>query len=131
MPMNPIFHDSYHAPHRTDNEGAVWYCCLRDMNFATARVGWAAGSSQLVRTQDGGKTWVNQRNDYISNTFFDPRRVCATGQAHCWVITGGMGKIRCFHTKDGGQTWVGLNLGPSTYPKDIFFINRKQGLDHK
>jgi len=97
------------------------------MDFATARVGWAVGSGQLLGTRDGGRTWVDQRNAYMANTFFDPRRVCAVNQAHCWVITGGMDKIRCFHTKDGGRTWLNVDFGPSIYPQDVFFINQRRG----
>jgi photosystem II stability/assembly factor-like uncharacterized protein len=98
------------------------------MDFITARVGWAVGSGQIVSTRDGGETWKNQYAEYMADAFFAPHRVSILTQDSCWVIdTVGFGQIRCFHTKDGGRTWINVNLGPSTYPKDIFFINQSKG----
>lgn len=117
----------YEVPHTVD-EGGIWYRCLDDMRFATSRVGWAVGSTQILCTQDGGKTWINQYKDYIDQTYLSPNRVYAISAKICWItaITSPT-RIRCCYTKDGGLTWKAKEFETEIYPRDIFFKGSKLG----
>jgi len=118
----------YEVPRRVDEEGHVWYRCLSDMDFATAKVGWAVGSTQILHTRDGGKTWLNQFKENEGCHFLNPHRVFAVSQNLCWIVAVSSGTdIRCCYTSDGGETWKGKRFEHEIHPNDLFFIDSKRG----
>src|SRR5215213_4594797 len=118
----------YLAPSRRDPEGTVWYKCLTAMQFVDDRVGWAVGSTQLVRTTDAGRTWSNLFHQSTVQLAFAPKKLSAPTRETCWVIdTVGSGRVRCLFTMDGGESWLPLELESSQYPRDIFFFNSHRG----
>lgn len=84
----------------------------RDLEFANADFGFALVGGELVRTQDGGKTWAAiSMPSNVSGTlrhaqFVDPRNGW-TSSAECQT-SGDI--VLCtsalYATGDGGQTWV-------------------------
>jgi len=74
----------------TRNGGATWVegtagqqgaaGTLSAVAFTSARNGWAGGSNLLLRTHDGGKTWVNE----MSGTF-DVYALCCLGDGSAWA----------------------------------------------
>lgn len=118
----------YEVPRRVDEEGRVWYRCLSDVNFATAKVGWAVGSTQILHTRNGGKTWVNQFKTDEGCDYLNPHRVFALSSKVCWIVAiSSATNIRCCYTRDGGETWKGKEFEAGIYPNDIFFIDSKRG----
>ncbi len=118
----------YQVPRRVDEEGRLWYRCLHDMHFATAKVGWAVGSTQILHTRDGGRIWVNQFKENKGCYFLNPHRVFAVTPKVCWITAISTGRdIRCCYTKDGGRTWRGKKFETEIHPNDIFFIDSKRG----
>lgn len=82
------------------------------MQFVDDRVGWAAGSGQIVRTTNGGKTWSNLFDVSMAQLAFAPKKLSAPTRDACWVIdTIGSGETRCLFTVDRVQTWLPLELG--------------------
>jgi len=118
----------YEVPHRIDEGGEVWRRCLSHMHFANSRVGWAVGSAQVLYTQNGGRTWVNQYGNHSDYTYLDPNRVFAVSPRMGWITAiGGHTDIRCCYTQDGGLTWKTKELETGIHPKDIFFLDPKRG----
>lgn len=118
----------YQALSRDDGEGRTWYQSLSDMHFADLRVGWAVGSRQILYTENGGKEWVNQFEEYQDYSYINPHRVFAVSPKECWITAiSSATNIYCCHTRDGGATWHGKEFEAGTYPNDIFFIDPKRG----
>jgi len=72
---------------------------LCQASFVNRDKGWAVGTKGVViRTSDGGKTWVAQQSGTEKNLF----SVCFVDDQNGWVV-GEFGTI--LHTTDGGETW--------------------------
>ena len=109
--------EPYLAPSRRDPDGTVWHKCLTAMQFVDARVGWAVGSAQILRTTSAGRTWRNLFDESMDWLTFAPKKLSAPTRDTCWVIdTIGSGKSRCLFTGDGCQTWLPLALDLAQYP---------------
>lgn len=109
---------------RTINSGETWdtvykethpkafYNCLK---FYNNQIGIAVGDAtdscmSIIRTEDGGKTWVKspctdqlkvavgEANFAASNTNISIHK------NHCWIATGGK-KTRVFYSNDYGLNW--------------------------
>jgi photosystem II stability/assembly factor-like uncharacterized protein len=115
------------------------------VNMLDASTGWAVGhpandpSEYLLRTSDGGQTWVDASppigsgtpwaataffldNDHAWATFADPAAPPLAGSAPQVV----------WRTQDGGQTWTAsqpLNLSDAEYaaPSDLLFVDTLRG----
>lgn len=76
---------------------------LTDITFANANTGYACGFGAVLKTSDGGDTWVlqNARGDYFKSVF-------ALDAQTVW-IAGYNGSI--IHTTDGGASWQRLRNG--------------------
>jgi len=70
---------------------------LCDIRFSNAQVGYTCGYGSVLKTEDGGDSWVLQN---IQGDFF--RSISAVDPLHVW-IAGYNGSI--IHTDDGGQHW--------------------------
>ena len=118
----------YEVPRRVDEVGEIWYRCLSNMDFATPKVGWAIGSTQILHTRDGGKTWTNQFKENKGCHFLNPHRVFAVTSKVCWITAiSSAREIRCCYTQDGGETWRSKGFETEIYPNDIFFLDSKRG----
>lgn len=91
-----------------------------DIQFLDKSLGWAVGDMGMLKSTDGGETWVNTPpagvNGYLRKVnFISPD----TG----WIMTGG-GTV--FKTMDAGKTWINQN---NELPNAVsmFFLNGKVG----
>lgn len=90
---------------RIVKEGGYVEPNLNAVYFSSSEKGWVVGEFGLVlRTRDGGKTWVSQRYggdlpQLYAIQFRDDRRGWAIGQAGNLI-----------HTVDGGQRWSSVEL---------------------
>jgi photosystem II stability/assembly factor-like uncharacterized protein len=79
---------------------------LLDIRFIDTMRGWAVGSEQVLRTTNGGTTWMAQsvpRSAMWTNVFF-------ANATHGWIV-GESGSI--LHTVNGGSTWVAQRAATS------------------
>ena len=90
------------APEAGSPPKSAYNYSLFAVSFASANVGWAAGTqATIIRTTDGGRHWVRQakslppdRGSFTS--------VGAVSSKVCWAV----GTFGIFKTVDGGKTWA-------------------------
>lgn len=133
---------------KTEDGGKSWRRISRQSYgayFVDAKVGWnvqggLAGSPWIVRTDDGGDTWKEQKllEGMTVIRFFALNRstAWAVGERKRELSGGGsvMVGFCILHTGDGGKSWV-TQFEESTgkYPdiidglNDIYFVNPKVG----
>jgi photosystem II stability/assembly factor-like uncharacterized protein len=82
------------------------------IDFVNDQVGWLAGNNALLKTEDGGDTWIN-----IPVSFkFDFRNIDFINENVGWLI--GYGAL--LKTEDGGLTWTEKRSGTIT---NIYAVN--------
>ncbi len=97
---------------RTEDGGETWRKVSSNPNgfyivsFATEKVGWKLGWKKLVKTTDGGKTWVEQ--SYPGDVILSPVKLFALDTNRIFLIKSyfpknGFGGI--FFSEDGGMSW--------------------------
>jgi photosystem II stability/assembly factor-like uncharacterized protein len=89
--------------------------------FPTDREGWMVGElGRILRTQDGGKTWMRQdagtKRPFLAMTCLDPKTA--------W-LAGKEGIV--YATKDGGETWTELKTGSDRHLFTIEFPTAERG----
>jgi photosystem II stability/assembly factor-like uncharacterized protein len=83
---------------------------IQTLDMLDASNGWALNETSVLRTQDGGQTWLDatpaRLNGQLTGSFFLDDQ---TG----WVLLAGSDFISgtLFHTADGGESWT-----PSAVP---------------
>jgi hypothetical protein len=108
-------------------EGGLWRKPLEDACFV-GETGWAVGSSQMLRSTDGGKTWENLFGSEYSKAFGQPRKISVIDTFACAVIavrTRGM--CGCIATTDGGRSWKEIYCSPILTLDSIEFPTRRDG----
>jgi len=91
---------------------------VQSMHLLTTNIGWVAGKTNLLRTQDGGRHWgditpsANAARSIQSVFFLDGQRG--------WVISSstktadnGSGSLFISNTSNGGQSWTSRKLAVS------------------
>ena len=89
--------------------------------FATDREGWMVGElGRIIRTTDGGKTWVRQdagtKRPFLAMSCLDARTAWIAGKEG--IIYG---------TKDGGDTWTQLETNSNRHIFAIEFPTPERG----
>lgn len=74
---------------------------------------WASGSNQVIRSEDGGKTWSVIFSAPLEGTGWRTRLGCSAGSA--WVQFYGQGAMSqqshvLFRTADDGKNWSALEM---------------------
>lgn len=79
---------------------------FRGLSVVSADVAWASGTGgTVVRTTDGGTTWVNV--SVAGAEGLDFRDVEAFGESTAYLLAAGEGdKSRIYKTTDGGKSWA-------------------------
>ncbi len=90
------------------------------------------GQFQILRTDDGGKTWANvaqegsQLQALANEGAFAASGTCVAvwGKQDVWFATGGAEKTRVFHSSDRGLTWSQAEtpLPAGAPPKGLFSV---------
>lgn len=120
--------NAYKAPSRIDDEGCSWYERISCAMFPTRSVGWAAGSSQILRSEDGGQSWRNCYQSLLPNAGLIPGRVFAVDEMRSWVLaTASVSHYSGGYTVDGGQSWRLIHSESIPNPNDVFFLTPTRG----
>ena len=89
--------------------------------------GWAVGyGGKILRTTDGGKSWVLQHGDGSQPNLFD---VSFSDTKHGWAVGG-----QTLHTSNGGKTWkvqqsgISIGYGVSAPSKKVAWLAGLNGL---
>ena len=80
--------------------------------FADSKKGWAVGFGPIIRTEDGGQTWMVQNNDtgtVLWGIYFD-------SPTRGWAV-GANGVI--IQSEDGGKSWTPQSSGTKNWIFDI------------
>ena len=99
------------------------------LHMLDAQNGWAwADSGQLLRTSDGGRTWIDRSagagSQPLSGTYLDDQ----TAWLPTYDSTTNQGGL--LQTSDGGQTWTQISYGPANpaFPEyGLHFLNAQNG----
>jgi photosystem II stability/assembly factor-like uncharacterized protein len=76
----------------------------RSIFFFNSQLGWVCGGRILVKTTDGGDTWVSQE---ITNANSDFTDIAFGTSQHGFAVSGGGGDN--YETNDGGLTWTSIS----------------------
>jgi photosystem II stability/assembly factor-like uncharacterized protein len=92
-----------------------------DIAFPTAKTGWAVGDSgRIVRTKNGGRTWVKQKSrvksSLIAVDFVSTKVGYAVGERGC-----------ALRTRDGGVHWVKLKTRTVKALAAVSFASASRG----
>ena len=116
--------------HRSEDQGETWTMIdtfdfeLRDVVFTSPKIGFTAGYSAILKTEDGGITWdftTAQKEFFSALSFPSPNTGYAVGR------TGTIAK-----TTDGGDTWKRIRNGnnpllPRHAYSKVSFLNEEIG----
>jgi photosystem II stability/assembly factor-like uncharacterized protein len=100
------------------------------VHFLNASTGWAVGGREadfsparrfVLRTTDGGDTWVTQLFESYKNPFKDVHFADAN---HGWAV-GEFAEV--VHTADGGATWTEQEAPSSGQLTSVFFLDSLNG----
>lgn len=117
----------YEAPLSIGEDGEDRLYPLNDLSFASASVGWAVGSAQILHTRDGGETWVNQFEPRVRRLGLSPWWVRAVTPETCWVFgLLSAGDLYCSYTRDAGRSWHAQLFRQGFFPNDICFAGQKR-----
>lgn len=97
------------------------YSGYNDIDFPTAKIGWAVGDSgRIVRTKDGGATWAEQKSrvktELLAVDFVSTKVGYAVGDRGC-----------ALRTRDGGATWVKLRTRTVKALAAVSFTSARNG----
>jgi len=87
--------------------------CFTDLNN-----GWAVGRAGMVRTTDGGATWVKVNAPAARSGLSG---LCFVGTKLGWAVGGGDYGGLVLMTQDGGATWRAVQAPNDRGPKGEFF----------
>jgi photosystem II stability/assembly factor-like uncharacterized protein len=111
-----------HSAPFADSEGGR--LVINQMVFCALKEGWAAGSRQVLRSVDGGKTWENKYDNLPSGMSIVPWKIAPVNSAVCWLSEWGpSSRGRLFKTVDGGGSWRSLLIDDRAYPQDIRILD--------
>jgi len=99
-----------------------------DVQFLDAQTGWVVGSEVVLRTTDGGVTWIQQdlpRFHLLGIQMFDANKGVAVGYTgtsewqseHALII----------RSTDGGITWLVVDSTQTGYYESVFFLDSQNG----
>jgi photosystem II stability/assembly factor-like uncharacterized protein len=90
------------------------------VSFVDTSVGWIAGDTRLMRTTNGGDTWIETKS--LSGSFYS---VSACGTHGAWVCWFGYQLSFLGRTTDSGATWDTLKSSCMNCISDIYFAHVK------
>ena len=94
-----------------------WGNRFTDIKWVTEEVGYIAGENIILKTLDGGLSWVEQEaptnHRMLALDFYD---------ADHGIIVGQEGTV--YHTSDGGRTWRTVELGTTVHLKDVHYLTQ-------
>jgi hypothetical protein len=98
---------------------------LFGVDFVDGKHGWVSGYyGTILRTEDGGSTWILSRITNNAHKQELVRRVSFVDSAKGWAV-GHRGSV--FHTVDGGVTWEVQYEQPGIYLRDVEFVDDQNG----
>jgi photosystem II stability/assembly factor-like uncharacterized protein len=127
----------------TEDGGATWHAAavpdnvtLASLCFVDSAHGWAVGVDEeecangvMLRTADGGRTWVRQELSggwWLGGAMHD---VTFVDRSHGWAVGGDWwmdGYL--YRTSDGGATWERISLPKGPSPAALCFTDATHGL---
>jgi photosystem II stability/assembly factor-like uncharacterized protein/subtilisin-like proprotein convertase family protein len=125
-----VSRDNWGEIAHTSNGGSTWTLQaeysqnpLNDIFFINRDTGWAVGmDTTLMRTEDGGQTWLNCNVDVYGNPYL--RSVQFIDESKGWAVgTGGA----VLMSDDGGKNWQEIHTGFSDLLQSVCFTDPLNG----
>jgi photosystem II stability/assembly factor-like uncharacterized protein len=92
------------------------------VRFVSPAIGWIAGyAGRIARTDDGGRTWRDQRAGRGRDIF---NSIWAVDDRHAWAV-GANGLMT--RTIDGGATWAALPVETHADLWSVRFVSQQRG----
>ena len=115
---------------RSDDGGQTWIEALgrpggsfRDVDFVDRRTGWVVGGGRILRTDDGGASFVDQTaNVELDGPLSEARVVSAADASHAIVVGNGRPagadytRDIVLFTSDGGASWRVADVPATEFP---------------
>jgi photosystem II stability/assembly factor-like uncharacterized protein len=122
-----VFRQVYDVP-RTYEGATVWASLLESVSFL-GLTGWACGSSQILRTKNGGRSWENLFREIYPNGNVQINQLSVPNDFTCVVIVDSTlgGSSRCRITLDGGATWTDIFSSPAIKLTSVCFLTAQEG----
>ncbi len=92
---------------------------LTGIFFVDENTGWITGKYKIYKTDDGGETWTEYKNDFI----IEPDDILFINKLTGWIADG----HNLLKTTDGGKTFTRKVQGKFECIRDIFFLNENIG----
>jgi len=90
---------------------------LQDVDMVSATTGWALTETALLRTTDGGRTWVDRTPPGLHARLLEVGVGSVPygfrGRLEGWLAVSLPGRVRVFRTADGGMQWRSAVITPS------------------
>jgi photosystem II stability/assembly factor-like uncharacterized protein/flagellar hook assembly protein FlgD len=107
---------------------------ITDIAFADSLYGWLVTDfpgKQIFKTEDGGYTWILQKDSIIA---YQLNKIRVVDERFLWVI-GNSGQLSddttnigiVIHSTDAGVTWNYQYIRTTNRLNDIFFLNAQEG----
>jgi len=103
-----------------DRADSGWQGDIEDITFINADTGWVAGST-LHRTNDGGKTWIEQTPGNTHTLW--PLQVLNANE----IWTRELASTSLFHSTDGGMSWQVVPVTDGKQVFSFFFVDPMHG----
>lgn len=96
---------------------------FQSIDFLSEKIGFIIGQKEILKTTDGGTTWIKQ-NIHCSDTSFTLRKINVISNSLSW-IRGDSGLL--LFSNDGGANWYERYIQFPGKIGSISFIDSKQG----
>ena len=84
-----------------------------------------ADSSNIWRTDNGGKAWVLKNNGSYDHGYIF--RVAAVDKMNAWATEGDQeGNGQIIHTSDGGKNWIPQTIPVAPHMLGISFVGKQK-----
>lgn len=94
-----------------------------DLTFLNATTGFAISQGLIVKTVDGGHSWIQQTAP-INGSF---SKIQFTNSLTGYIVGGNGNQGYLLKTTNGGDIWTVINLGISQTPNGMYFTNNLTG----
>ncbi len=117
---------------RTNDQGNTWQVEEVDMTtyfnkvkFTTNNTGYIIGRNTILKTIDGGDTWVEKPS--CLDGFADFTDICFPYE-DIGYITVADDEVATIKSIDGGETWFAIDYPTTSTPTTVGFFNESEGL---
>lgn len=101
---------------------------VSSLHMTTATTGWAVAGGRILRTSDGGSTWVDVTPPHLGALPAEGSATLFLETAHAWAVVGGASGFAVYRTTDAGTTWSAVAVpAPDHWAFSLSFVDPMHG----